>query len=114
MQLKKKPKSGKIEKFAMKCINIQEFSGKRMEDSLKFEKFVMQKLEHPFLTGLRFAFKDSRNVYLVMECGLGGPVDSLLAFKASDNRKNPRTMRFRKLGETGVRFLAANVVLGIE
>lgn len=98
----------------MKVINVQEFSCKRMEDSLKFEKFVMQTMDHPFLTRLRFAFKDATNVYLVMECGIGGPVDSFLAFKASHNKKNPRTIRFRQLGESGVRFLAANVVLGIE
>lgn len=70
----------------------------------------MQNMNHPFLTRLRFAFKDSKNVYLVMECGIGGPADSFLAFKASDNKKNPRAIRFRQLGEVGVRFLAANVI----
>lgn len=45
-----------------------------------------------------------------MECGIGGPADSFLAFKASDNKKNPRAIRFRQLGEVGVRFLAANVI----
>lgn len=64
-----------------------------------FEEFVLEKLNHPFLTKLKFAFKDSTRAYLVMECGVGGPVDSMIAFKTSDNsKKNYRAKAFKNLG----------------
>ncbi len=113
--LKDQPKGKNHEKYAMKCINLSEFYNRRAEENTKFEKFVLQKLEHPFLTKLRYALKDSSRAYLVMECGVGGPVDSMLAFKTSDTlKKHSRAMKFKNLGESGVSFLAANVVLGIE
>lgn len=85
-----------------------------MEENARFEKYVLQTLDHPFLTSLRYTFTDARCAYLVMECGTGGPMDYFLALNSLErNRKNNRALHFRKLGEEGVRFVAANVVLGI-
>lgn len=115
VSLKAQSKSKKSEIYAMKCLHLTNLENKRIEESIKFEEFVLEKLNHPFLTKLKFTFKDSNHVYLVMECGLGGPVDTMLAFKTSGTLRNkPRAQKFKSLGESGVRFLAANVVLGIE
>ena len=77
---------------------------------------MLQLLHHPFLVPLHFAFKDFVSAYLVMTCGMGGSVDSFLALSSegSELRKNAKASKFRELGEEGVRFVAANVVLGLE
>lgn len=43
-------------------------------------------------------------------------MDSFLALSSegSELRKNAKASKFRELGEEGVRFVAANVVLGLE
>ncbi len=45
---------------------------------------------------------------------MGGPVSSLLARDPEESFKDRRVLRFKKLGEEGIRFLAANVILGLE
>ena len=45
---------------------------------------------------------------------MGGPVSSLLARDPEESLKDRRVLKFKKLGEEGIRFLAANVILGLE
>lgn len=45
---------------------------------------------------------------------MGGPVSSLLARDPEESFKDRRVLKFKKLGEEGIRFLAANVILGLE
>lgn len=99
----------------MKCINLSELTSERLKGSIKFQKNVLQNLDHPFLTSLRFAFRDARYAYLVMECGTGGPVDTFINLPSiKSHKRNHRAMKFSSLREEGVRFIAANVVLGME
>jgi hypothetical protein len=57
-------------------------------------------LDNPFITSLKFAFKDEQYIYLVMECAIGGAVDSFLSNKkTSAYKKKLRSIKFKKLGE---------------
>lgn len=115
VQFRDKRKITQREKYAMKCIKLSDIKTKRMEENARFEKYVLQTLDHPFLTSLRYTFTDTRCAYLVMECGTGGPMDSFLTLNSSErNRKNYRALHFRKIGEEAVRFVAASVVLGLQ
>jgi serine/threonine protein kinase len=79
----------------MKRIAKENLTNKKMEENTKLEKFILSNLEHPFITSLKFAFKDSRYVYLVMECAIGGPVESFLFINKNLNpRKNLRIKKF--------------------
>ena len=50
-----------------------------------------------------------------MECGNGGSLDSFLNIKKTTNpRKNMRAIKFKNLGEDGIKFVSANIILGIE
>lgn len=72
-------------------------------------------MSNPFITQLKFAFKDENYVFMVMECGNGGSLDSFLNIKKTTNaKKNMRAIKFKNLGEYGIKFVAANVILGIE
>jgi len=49
-----------------------------------------------------------------MECGSGGSLDSFLNIKKTSNaKKNMRAIKFKNLGEYGIKFVAANIILGI-
>lgn len=49
-----------------------------------------------------------------MECGNGGSLDSFLNIKKTTNpKKNMRAVKFKNLGEFGIKFVAANIILGI-
>jgi serine/threonine protein kinase len=70
---------------------------------------------HPFIIDLKLSFENKSFVYFVMEYARGGPVDTLLSIKAiKGSKKNERNIRFKKLGEEGVRFIASCVVLALE
>lgn len=50
-----------------------------------------------------------------MECGSGGSLDSFLNIKKTSNpKKNMRAIKFKGLGEYGIKFVASNIILGIE
>ena len=64
-------------------------------------------MSHPFITSLKYAFTDSHYFYLVMESAEGGDASTLI-----NNSK--RRQDFKKLGDEGVKFVAACTILGLE
>lgn len=72
-------------------------------------------IRHEFVTHLKCSFTNDSFVYLAMEYAIGGSVETLLSIKKiKGTRKNERAEKFQKLGEEGVRFIAASVILALE
>ena len=58
VQLKDNFKSGKTVNYAMKRIALDKISNKRTFENTRLEKFILSELNNPFITQLKFAFKD--------------------------------------------------------
>ena len=81
----------------------------KLIDSCRLEKRIQQESRCPFITALYYAFQDETYLYFVMEWASGGDVYSLI----SDPLRK-RVEEFKKMGETGVRFILACLILGME
>lgn len=64
-------------------------------------------MSHPFITSLKYAFTDHHFFYLVMESADGGDAGSLINVPK-------RREAFQKLGDSGVKFIAACTILGLQ
>jgi serine/threonine protein kinase len=63
-------------------------------------------MTYPFITSLKYAFTDRHSFYLVMESAEGGDAGSMV--------NNPKRREALKvLGENGVKFITACIILGL-
>eukprot|EP01103_Thecamoeba_quadrilineata_P013716 TRINITY_DN3892_c0_g1_i1.p1 TRINITY_DN3892_c0_g1~~TRINITY_DN3892_c0_g1_i1.p1 ORF type:complete len:404 (-),score=69.68 TRINITY_DN3892_c0_g1_i1:154-1344(-) len=69
MQVKKKD-SGKI--YAMKVLRKQAIIEKKQVIHTKAEKSILQKIQHPFIVSLIYAFQTEEKLYMVLEYVNGG------------------------------------------
>ena len=58
--------------YAMKEMNKAKIIDKKSEKSVKSERDLLSKLNHPFIINMHFSFQDSDNLYLVMDLLTGG------------------------------------------
>lgn len=77
---------------------------RRSVKSVMSEKKLLEKLHHPFLVNMNFAFQDYENLYLVADLLTGGD----LRFHMGKGRK------MKKFEECESKFLIACLVLGLE
>ena len=68
-------------------------------------------MKHKFLVDLAYAFQDKVYCYFIIEYASGGDVYSLMSPLPKYTTK---VEEFKSLGEDGVRFIMASVVLGLE
>jgi serine/threonine protein kinase len=87
--------------FAMKVLNKKAIIERQELEHTKAEKNILQKLIHPFLVNLHYAFQTDDKVVFVMDYINGGE----LFFHLQRDRKFP---------EDRVRFYVAEIVLGLE
>jgi serine/threonine protein kinase len=97
--LVRKKDTGEI--LAMKILR-KDFIAKRNQiEHTRTERSVLERVKHPFIVQLKYAFQNSTKLYFVLEYCPGGE----LFFHLS---------RSRRFDETRVVFYAACVVLAIE
>ena len=58
--------------YAMKEMNKAKIIDKKSDKSVKSERDLLSKLNHPFIINMHFSFQDSDNLYLVMDLLTGG------------------------------------------
>jgi len=69
MQVRKKD-SGEI--FAMKALNKDLIEKENLIEHTMAEKSILQKIQHPFIVGLHYAFQTSDKLYLILDFLSGG------------------------------------------
>jgi serum/glucocorticoid-regulated kinase 2 len=87
--------------YAMKILKKESIIRERMTKHTKQEKTILQKIKHPFIVGLRFAFQTKMKLYLVMDYLGGGELFHHLKKEG----------RFK---EAKTRFYIAEITLAIE
>jgi serine/threonine protein kinase len=97
--LVKKKSNDKL--YAMKILEKSLIKLNRQEDHTKTERDILEKIEHPFIVKLYYAFQSSMRLYLITEFMQGGDYFYHLR-------------RERKFSEDKTRFYMAEIVLALE
>lgn len=87
--------------YAMKEMSKARIITKRSVQSVMSEKKLLEKLQHPFLVNINFAFQDRENIYLISDLLTGGD----LRFHIGKRRR---------FNEKETKFMIACMVLGLE
>jgi len=97
MQVRKKD-TGQV--YAMKILRKDAIIARNQVRNAKSERAILQKMQHPFLVGLKFAFQTEDKLYLVLDYVNGGELFFHL-------------QKERRFSEERVRLYAAEIVLGL-
>ncbi len=87
--------------FAMKEMSKAKIIDKKSEKSVKSERELLSKINHPFLINMHFSFQDNNHLYLVMDLLTGGD----LRYHICKNKK---------FSETQSKFFICCIILGLE
>ena len=63
-------RTGKL--YALKQMSKAKIIDKKSERSIKYERDLLAKINHPFIVNMNFSFQDKENLYLVMDLLTGG------------------------------------------
>ena len=85
----------------MKEMSKAKIIDKRSEKSVKSERTLLQKINHPFIINMHYSFQDKDNLYLVMDLLTGGD----LRYHICKNRK---------FTENQSKFFIACIILSLE
>lgn len=66
----RKKDSGKV--YAMKVLRKETVFARRQVENTKSEREILQKIDHPFIARLRYAWQTNDKLYLVMDYFAGG------------------------------------------
>lgn len=89
------------EYFAMKILDKQKIVKLKQVEHTLNEKKILHSISYPFVVGLKFHFKDTTNLYMLMEYVAGGEMFSHLR-------------RLGRFSEPHSRFYAAQILLTLE
>lgn len=87
--------------FAMKVLKKREITAKHEEAHILSERSILETSKSPFIVQLKFAFQNSRKLYMVMEFMQGGELFYHLS-------------KLRRFNEEIAKFYIAEVIIGIE
>ena len=87
--------------YAMKEMSKARIITKRSVTSVMSEKKLLEKLQHPFLVNINYAFQDRETLYLVSDLLTGGDLRYHIGKR-------------RRFNETETKFMLACMVLGLE
>jgi serine/threonine protein kinase len=90
------------EKMVIKQMDKLKIYKTRSVETVMNEQRIMSELMHPFLINMRYAFQDSRNLYLVTEYIPGGDLGYYLDIKK------------KVFSQDQAKFIAANIILALE
>ncbi len=85
----------------MKEMSKAKIIDKKSDKSVKSERDLLSKLNHPFLINMHYSFQDSDNLYLIMDLLTGGDLRYHLCKK-------------RFFTEEQSKFFISNIILGLE
>ena len=94
-------KEGSNEEFALKILRKDYIAQKNQVEHTKTERKILEKISHPFIVKLRYAFQNSKKLYFVIDYCPGGELFFHL-------------QRCLKFDEDLTKFYAAQIVLAIE
>jgi serine/threonine protein kinase len=92
--------TGKL--YAVKCMDKRMIKARHATRMIVNERDVLASVDHPFITGLQYAFQDDAEVYFVLDMKPGGDLEFYLLHLA------------RPFTEAEVRFFAAEILLGVK
>ena len=87
--------------FAMKVLKKREIHAKSEESHVLSERSILENSKSPFIVQLKYAFQNSRKLYMLMEFMPGGELFYHLS-------------KLRRFSEEIARFYMAEVIIGIE
>ena len=87
--------------YAMKVLKKEYVKKRKQEDHTKTERKILEKISHPFIVSLFFAFQDENKLYLITEFMQGGELFYHL-----------HREKFFSIDRT--KFYAAEIVLALE
>jgi len=92
---------GQLQFFALKVMKKATIIRLKQVEHIKAEKSILMRVAHPFIINMFSYFKDSSNLYMLMEYAIGGELFSILR-------------RAGRFSSDTSRFYAAEVVLAFE
>ena len=87
--------------YAMKEMSKAKIIDKRSEKSVKNERDLLSKINHPFIVNMHYSFQDTNTLYLVMDLLTGGDLRYHIC-------------KQRKFTESQSKFFIACILLGLE
>lgn len=84
----------------MKCIRKDVVIKHNAVDNMETEKFILNKLNHPFLVGMDYVFQKAYRIYFVMDYVEGGEL-----FKHLSD--------LRRFSEAKTKFYAAQIAIAL-
>ena len=75
----------------------------KSEQSVKTEKKILSKINHPFIVNMLFSFQDNDNLYLIMDLLPGG-----------DLRYHINHIKLSYFNEIQTKFLISNIIIALE
>jgi len=92
MQVKKKD-DGKI--YAMKVLRKEAIIARKQVAHTKAEKSILQKIQHPFIVKLHYAFQTKDKLYMILDFINGGELFHHLKKKVDFQRLESSSMRLK-------------------
>lgn len=92
--------TGKL--YAMKCMDKRLVKSRHATRMIMAERDVLASVDHPFVSGLQYAFHDEKEVFFALELKTGGDLEYYLLHLG------------RRFKEDEVRFFAAEILLGLK
>ena len=87
--------------YAMKEMSKTKIIDKHSEKSVKAERDLLERMNHPFIINMHFCFQDSENLYIAMDLLTGGDLRYQLCIK-------------KKFSEQETKFFIACIILSLE
>lgn len=94
--------------YAIKRVKKADVIKKRLTESIRLEKKILEESSCNFITRLFYAFRDDYYLYIVMEWAEGGDTYTLI------RPSSPRIKMFKSIGESTLRFILGCLILGLE
>ena len=87
--------------YAMKEMSKTKIIDKRSENSVKAERNLLERMNHPFIINMHFSFQDNEHLYIAMDYLTGGDLRYQLCLK-------------KKFSEQETKFFIACIILALE